>query len=135
MLKYYCQLTKRQVGSTNVHVGNISALKINGIKFIKGVQSVCFSLYSDSLQTGRSGDRFPKGEHILSIRPDGACLPHSLLYNGYLISSGGGGEKGPGLPLNPPPPPPTVGSPAGLGGGGKAAGDSLKSTTPLHHRS
>jgi hypothetical protein len=47
------------------------------------------SQYSDTLRTGRSGDRIPVGGEIFRTRPDRPGGPPSLLYNGYRVFPGG----------------------------------------------
>ena len=42
--------------------------------------------YSDSLRTGRSGDRIPVGGGISLTRPDRTWCPPRLLYNEYRVS-------------------------------------------------
>ena len=44
------------------------------------------SRYSDSLRTGRSGDRISVGGEIFRTRPDQLWGPSSPLYNGHRVS-------------------------------------------------
>ena len=46
------------------------------------------SRYSNSLRSGRSGDRIPVGGEIFRARPDLPWGPTSLLHNGYRVIPG-----------------------------------------------
>ena len=47
------------------------------------------SRFSDSLRSGRSGDRIPVGSDIFRTRENRPWGPPSLLYNGYRVFPGG----------------------------------------------
>jgi len=56
---------------------------------LRYVLFVYLSRYSDTLRTGRSGDRIPGGGDIFRTRPDRPWGTSSLVYNAYRVFPGG----------------------------------------------